>query len=306
MFTQVLDIWGSAADDVFILRDGNSVLHYDGTAWTDGPAYATPSFRDVWVDAQGGAFAVGASGTVYRGETSGYGRRWYRMPSGTEENLMGVWGDGDDAVAVGDQGTILRYAGADWNPMASGVSVNLQDVWVASANRMFAVGDAGTILRFTGTDWNPMASGVSARLTAVWGTSTQHSVAVGEDGIILQFSGAVWDSVTSPTTADLFGVWGVSDDNMVAVGEVGTVLVFRSGAWQIASPGTIGDFASVWGTSASNLVAVGEASYFFDGSAYQPIYNSPNDLVSVHGSPGYYLLAVSASGKIYQYIPGSP
>lgn len=58
--------------------------------------------------------------------------------------------------------------------------------------------------------------------------------------------------------------------------------------------------------SPSPTVQGGEASSFFDGNAYQPIYNSPNDLVSVHGSPGFYLLAVSASGKIYQYIPGSP
>ena len=40
------------------------------------------------------------------------------MSSGVSQTLRGVWGDGLGQLwAVGDNGTVLRWQGAGWNPL---------------------------------------------------------------------------------------------------------------------------------------------------------------------------------------------
>ena len=58
-------------------------------------------------------------------------------PSLERTTLFGVAGSGADSVmAVGERGTILRYDGTAWSPMASGATQSLFAVWGDSADRL--------------------------------------------------------------------------------------------------------------------------------------------------------------------------
>jgi hypothetical protein len=56
------DVWGTGLSDVWMVGDGGTVLHYDGTAWTPEDSGATTAFSgvyassptDIWLVAQGG------------------------------------------------------------------------------------------------------------------------------------------------------------------------------------------------------------------------------------------------------------
>ena len=88
------------------------------------------------------AWVVGAGGATYRLEESG----WRTVPSGTRATLRAVVGPRIDAViAVGDEGTILRYRGR-WEPLPARTSVTLRAAAVAGATT-WIVGDRGTVLR---------------------------------------------------------------------------------------------------------------------------------------------------------------
>jgi hypothetical protein len=60
-----LGVWGSAADDVFVVGEGYNdlILHFDGTSWSPMAADSVWLF-DVWGAAGGDVFAVGSDGAI--------------------------------------------------------------------------------------------------------------------------------------------------------------------------------------------------------------------------------------------------
>jgi len=111
----------------------------------------------------------------------------WQNPLPTGSQLEGVWGSGgSDTFAVGLQGTILHYDGADWSAMSSGTSDTLWDVWGSSGSDVFVVPG---ILHYDGTEWSTMNPGTGGWLFSVWGSSGTDVFVVGADGIILHYSG---------------------------------------------------------------------------------------------------------------------
>jgi len=59
---------------------------------------------------------------------------------GTTANLSAVWGSGpNDVWAVGDNGTIVRWNGAVWSPVASGTTNDLLGIWGSGPDDIWAV-----------------------------------------------------------------------------------------------------------------------------------------------------------------------
>src|SRR5262249_5576061 len=59
--------------------------------------------------------------------------------------LNAIYGSANsDVYAVGASGTIMRFDGSNWIPMASGTTQDLYSTWSRSG-RVLAVGNAGTI-----------------------------------------------------------------------------------------------------------------------------------------------------------------
>ena len=158
-------------------------------------------------------------------QTNDDGGTWSLIPSGTAENLEGVWGNSASGVfAVGHNGAILHYDGKQWSLMTSDTPRPLLGVWGNSSSDVFAVGLDGTILHYDGKQWSLMTSGVTGQLNAVWGSSSSDVSAVGKDGTILHYDGSTWSSMTSGTETELRGVWGSSSTDVFAVGNTGTIL----------------------------------------------------------------------------------
>ena len=79
---------------------------------------------------------------------------WVPVPSGTTQELRGIWGSSpSDIFAVGTGGAILHYDGSAWASMASPTAVILGGVWGSSETDVFATGDEGTLLHYDGVGW---------------------------------------------------------------------------------------------------------------------------------------------------------
>jgi photosystem II stability/assembly factor-like uncharacterized protein len=195
--------------------------------------------------------------------------------------LRGVAG-GDDAWAVGEDGTVLRSAGGtgQWTiepvPAATG-RLNAVDVVQASG---WAVGDAAAILRLVGTGWTsqPPASDITADLHGVHADATG-GWAVGAAGTVLSWNGTEWErqAQDADVTATLRDVHFVGDSG-VAVGDAGTIVATanRGQDWTVqTAPEGAGDLYGVFLADAQHAWAVGAQGtvLFFDGTvwAYQPV-----------------------------------
>jgi hypothetical protein len=140
-------VWGSAADDVWIVGDAGAALHYDGLAWTAIPDPSGIDLISVWGSASEGVIAVGgrANARIVRWVDGA----WLGEVAG-EPGLNGVWVDpAGGATLVGLQGSIHALAlfdratsspGFGLSPEPSGTSMVLHAVFGFTGGPRYAVG----------------------------------------------------------------------------------------------------------------------------------------------------------------------
>lgn len=250
--SQLLGIGGVSDSDIFMGGDNGTILHYDGSAWTDMNSGVGFQVREFWGFSDTDVFAVGGSGIArYNGST------WSNMsyPGGT---LYGVWGASPtDVYAVGSTGTIYNYDGSSWASVSTGTSVDLWDVWGSAADDIFAVGSSGTILHYDGASWtsitNPL-SGTAVYVYGVWGTAWNDVYAACSHGYILHYDGASWSEMSSSTSSSLWGgVWGTSSTDVYALGSSGTIVRYDGSSWTVMDTPNTWNLRDVWGTQSGDL-----------------------------------------------------
>ena len=99
-------VWGTSGDDIFVVGEGGTIIHYDGIDWSPIASGTSNLLRDVWGSSSADVFAVGDGGTILHGDSTG----WHLMDSGTTNNLYGVGGSSaGDVFVVGQSGVILHH-----------------------------------------------------------------------------------------------------------------------------------------------------------------------------------------------------
>lgn len=300
------DIWGSSSTDILVLRYGNEFLHFDGGAWTARPLNLSESPTAAHSFSPDDIFVVGRGGFAMHHVRGGYSDAWIKMNSGTTADLSSIFRTSENVIAVGDNGTIIRFDGSSWHGMNSGAAAALSDVW-GRLDGFVAVGDGGTILRYDGSQWTAMDSGVSANLRSVWGFSMENIFAVGSGGTILRFDGSRWVQMTSNTTANLTGVWGPSTNVVYAVGEGGSV-VRRQGPgwkWTAVDVDSTANFTDVWGASSDRVFFGADTGIFGIESESVKRWLVDVPILGGHASSTRSAIAASATGRIYKFYPGS-
>lgn len=255
-YSDLSDVWGTSANDIFAVGSDGTIIHYDGNAWQ-----TMESTRE----------------NVYSSQ------------------LKGVWGSSSTNVyAVGSHGTILHYNGSAWSLVYGGnEGFTYFDVWGSSASDVFVVGALGKIVHYDGNAWSTMDSGTNYQLNGIWGSSASDVFAVGLNGKIFHYDGSTWSSMNSGTSNSLWGVWGTSATDVYAGGYNRTILHYDGSTW---SPMTVEPFTSindVWGTSASDIFAVGYGPILhYDGSSWSPMAEEAGSLYGIWGSSATDVYAV--------------
>ena len=71
------------------------------------------------------------------------------------------------------------------------MTVALREVWASAADDAWAVGDGGTVVRWDGATWTPITLVTDADLYAIWGTGSDEIWAVGYPtsggGVVLRY-----------------------------------------------------------------------------------------------------------------------
>jgi uncharacterized repeat protein (TIGR01451 family) len=132
-------------------------------------------------------------------------------------------------------GVILRWNGASWQKVDSGVGYWLKAIDMINASDGWIVGIGGTIARWNGTVWTAASFGPTLLFLDVDMVSSTDVWVVGAAGTIYHYDGSTFGPVPSPTTNDLHGVAMVSADEGWAVGSRGTLLHYDGNEWQEVS-----------------------------------------------------------------------
>jgi len=222
-------LWGTGPNDIFVvggkIPPSVTLMHYDGTTWSDMDPGTELPLNDVWAAAPNDVFAVGGRSGTQNGVVIRYdGSAWSPVHTETAA-IQGVWGtDGNDVLVVMDAGRITHFDGATWSSMSSPTTSYLKAIWGTGPNNVFAVGGSGTILLYDGSDWSLMDSGTTEDLYDVRGSGPNDVCAVGNSGTMLHFDGAAWAVLLGCTAMELRGVWTASPSEVFAVGHRRTIL----------------------------------------------------------------------------------
>jgi hypothetical protein len=252
---------GSAPDNVFIVGDQGTILHWDGITLQPEVSGTTANLRGISVMDPTKAVAVGEQGTILQ-RMDGV---WIPEPQLTTAVLNAVFVGGGGTIVVGEQGTILIALQGSWGQVPNPRNDNYYALTYTNAG-LLVVGALGVIVQVdytnriiakTGTipGYTKILAGVvpyseGALVVGVdggffyWvnGTSSRlegfpqkflraisylngTAWIVGHEGLVVQKSENA-DPVVVPTLDDrwLLGVYAAASDDVWFVGRSGLIM----------------------------------------------------------------------------------
>ena len=274
----LLGVWGSSEDDVYVVGDRGAAYQSvnKGASWSAFSLGTAAPLFGVWGSSASNVYIVGGSagvGNIYRYN----GSTWSTVAT-TTDAVVGIWGSSaTDIWAVGAAGQILHSTdGSNFSTVASGTTANLSAIWGSGPNDIYATGSQGggapgVILHKGAAGWSTQYSTPvnGHALNGVWGAGSNVFVSNLQAGSLLRTTngGAAWlTDLSKPAGAvGLYGIWGSSGNDVYAAGATanGALIAHYNGAGttvdtEMLAATSVGDgFFAIWGSSASDVYAVG-------------------------------------------------
>lgn len=261
------DIFGFSDTDIWAVGNQGTILHYDGSTWTEAsPKITQNNLRAVWGASAEDVWAVGDNATILRRTTASGAFNQVTSPVPINK-LNGVWGtSAQNIFAVGDSGTLLRWDGSSWNQSNNtGFAGHFQGVWASDSENVFVAGflfSVGSVYLGNGTTWTditPTASPLlKTAINKIRGTSRTHVVIT--DGIengnkTWIYNGTSWQPIDKSTR---YGIVTFGAASTYLVGYEDGLLSTDSNT-NNRSIGGSNFLNAMWGTSPTNMWAVGES-----------------------------------------------
>ena len=291
--TWFLGVWGSSANDVWIVGQPGLIYHWDGTAWERQDSGTERALTSVWGRGDGTVYITGHGGKILR-KTSG---SWSTMESGTGKNLFDINEYQGTIMASGRDATIRQLSGSSWTTAPD-------EVYIRNAEQ--AVID--TFLLSDDDDSNWLES-----LTSV----AHHSVAGSNGAVLMEDPETSWqlrrvtggrDWVTCATSAErLSGNFIATDGGRLfqltqLEGDVLTWLERYSPALDTTIYGIFTDIAdTVWAVTAD-----GRINRVDPDNSFHELYEDGLILFDIWGTSGTNLYAVGIDGRVLHFTEINP
>lgn len=261
-------VWGSSANDVYIVGDNATILHSTGNgAWTSQPNPSQWNLHAVWGS---GSADVYAGGVAFLMHSTGNGTWNAQTLPKFNPDITGIWGSsGGDVYACNSDGEIWHSPGNGvWTvqySLTGGVNRGLTAIWGSSSSDVYAVGwtmdqlpsyspvvlhsigDGNWNAQSVPASWNISGTTYSAgALKGVWGSGAGDVYVVGVDSFgvtprALHTTGnGVWSGLSPVGGTAIWGsgpadIYTLTEDRKYSpyptVVDLGTYLQHWDGAW---------------------------------------------------------------------------
>lgn len=223
---------GDGPSALFFGRDDALAPRTAPSGWTGAIWWAWGAPSDVWLVGAHAQIAHGALDSFQEIESkTSTATTFYGVWGSASDD---VWIVGGDPRAATNRGTILRWNGTlERVTLPDGAPDEVWfKVWGAEGTVM-VVGTGGAAMRYDGATWTELQTGVDVQLTTVHGTAADRMFAVGglNQGVVLAWDGASWTSIGEPFAPALSGVSAGDDGRVWVAGDSGYLAVYDEGAW---------------------------------------------------------------------------
>ena len=174
------------------------------TGWDQASISTDNDLNDVLALNSTSAFAIGENGKIYHTVNSGV--NWSEQDSGVIQDLNAIEFN-EQAVVVGDSGTVLINEGESWTANSIEGAGNLYDLSVPHFESLadsiiFVSGTGGEIWKWSDNSWEDLSNftGTTNDIYAVDFVNENEGFAVGSDGLIIATidGGLSWEIRETP------------------------------------------------------------------------------------------------------------
>jgi hypothetical protein len=284
-------VWGSSADDVWVVGAEGVIFHYDGEAWLPSSSGTVMDLQAVHGTGWDDVWAVGED-TVLHFD----GQVWteHLPDQDIMEVLLGVWCERSGKVWMSGVATdvnegVLRVferdaGGAEeegrWEVATAAGSTSLWDVWGAGPGDIWsggtATGGSGFVVRGDGLAFDLIGyEGGAPR--AIWGSATDDVWIAPYVGAMHHWDGLAWTAAPGADVQKLLGAGGSGRDDAWAVGLTGAVLHWDGAGWEPSTVDTVHNLSGVWAASRDDAWIVGARGTLlhWDGSVWTSVSGPP-------------------------------
>jgi PKD repeat protein len=212
--------------------DGTTITSPNGLAWTrQGTSQPGVVYSSVaWSGTQW--MRVGPVASLWTSPGPPWSWTLTTLPA-ANAGLHDVWANGNDAVAVGGAGLLVRKASPTWirERGPSGIGLNDVDHGLAAGEPgWLAVGIAQSVTSPDGLSWTPRQSPNLHAVTFTDALNDGQWIAVGDSGMVRYSQDAVsWTSIGPPGLAASLQDVAYDGNRYVAVGTGGTIITSPTG-----------------------------------------------------------------------------
>jgi hypothetical protein len=274
-------IWGSSKDDLWVVGDAQTLLHYDHGTWTvTAPPAGSYDLTATWGRDNADIFAVGTRSTVLHRDATG----WTSIGNATTSvvpNFLAVHGSATETWLVGDSANAIVLGGSTATQVPlPGIALPLRAVGVVSTSEVWIAG-AGKVARVLGTAHDQLgepcdisaATGISATPSGeVWMVSSD-AVAHAPPGDGCKLSAPPFYGAGLTIAANSATVWVAGLHGMLKRG----LLPRLDGGYdnprfddQTSAPAGGLAFEAVWGSTADDVWIAGHGQVFrWNGKTFE-------------------------------------
>ncbi len=265
----LLSVWGSSADNVFIVGNSNTILTCDRNScilaqidWSQIKILSSFSARAVWGTSATDVFVVGNGGVIlhYDGNIWSVSQVFITTVLGYNTHTFypefrDVWGtSGSDVFALGLYGNIFHYDGVSWSLLVSFNKSPFYSIWGFSGD-LVTIDQNGLLHEYNGVSWNYSTTNSFAGVYSLWSAPSEDLFAVSGSGVN-QYDGLTWTRTLF--SVNLRSVYGNTVGDVFAVGRAGTIYHSNNGQWAEMDSGVTDALLGVWCDSTGNVAyAVG-------------------------------------------------
>ncbi len=278
-FENFYGVWGSSGSDIYAVGSNGTIVHYDGSDWSEMTSGVTVTLKDIWGASASELIAVGNVGTALHGN----GSNWSEKNTKVSNNLRAVWGfSGSDVYAVGDS-IVLHFNGSKWSEVDVGYTDIFVSVWGSSPSDVFIAGQDDTgpeyILHYDGIGWTRMSIPSYHGVYDLWGSSGSDVYACGPYGSMLHYDGATWSEQTDVGVSHLYSLSGNAADDIYVAGVGGQIFHYDGSTWDqvLNTQGPV--LYDIHAVSGTCICAVGKMSiYCYSEGAWHTVLLSLSDV----------------------------
>lgn len=263
-------VWATSENDVWAVGDVGTILHYNGTRWSQIESGTTDSLLGVWGADANNVWAITSqqilrwNGTRFNNEEP--------VPVGfsfvgiTGTSASSVWVTAGDDSTFPQQGYLLSYDGVAWDPqMQDPPLLQLSAQADGSLWAISCIDDGGLDCdirkRTPGGSWTVSLSLGPTQPNQLRTVGNNQVWVVESENTLRRFDGTSWSMHSAPVSTVLRDVWGRSPSDIWAVGfdenNAGTALHWNGSA--LAAPVTVGPrrLLGISGAGGSSFWVVG-------------------------------------------------